>query len=50
MKKSGIVSMMARLLKSTHIDIVVPIMGILSHCADQVCSCSLHSSINMNKP
>lgn len=36
MRSSGIVSLMARLLKSNHIDIVVPIMGILSNCAAQV--------------
>lgn len=45
MRSSGIVSLMARLLKSSHIDIVVPIMGILSNCAAQV-SIIVHNQNN----
>lgn len=36
MRKSGIVPLMARLLKSCHIDVVIPIMGTIQKCASQV--------------
>lgn len=36
MRKSGVVPLMARLLKSIHIDVVVPIMGTIQQCATQV--------------
>ena len=36
MRKSGIVPLMARLLKSIHIDVVIPIMGAIQKCASQV--------------
>ncbi|KAM7353695.1 armadillo repeat-containing protein gudu [Cochliomyia hominivorax] len=35
MRKSGIVPLMARLLKSCHIDVVIPIMGTIQKCASQ---------------
>ncbi|XP_037960100.1 armadillo repeat-containing protein gudu [Teleopsis dalmanni] len=35
MRRSGIVPLMARLLKSVHIDIVIPIMGTIQKCASQ---------------
>lgn len=36
MRKSGIVPLMARLLKSCHIDVVIPIMGTIQKCASEV--------------
>lgn len=36
MRKSGLVPLMGRLLKSVHIDVVVPIMGTVQQCASQV--------------
>ena len=36
MRTSGVVPLMGRLLKSTHIDVVVPIMGCVQQCATQV--------------
>lgn len=39
MRTSGVVPLMGRLLKSTHIDVVVPIMGCVQQCATQV-NCS----------
>lgn len=36
MRTSGVVPLMARLLKSSHIDVVVPIMGCVQQCASQV--------------
>lgn len=36
MRVSGVVPLMGRLLKSTHIDVVVPIMGCVQQCATQV--------------
>jgi armadillo repeat-containing protein 4 len=36
MRTSGVVPLMGRLLKSTHIDVVVPIMGCVQQCAAQV--------------
>lgn len=36
MRKSGIVPLMARLLKSCHTDVVIPIMGTIQECASQV--------------
>lgn len=38
MRTSGVVPLMGRLLKSTHIDVVVPIMGCVQQCATQVYS------------
>ncbi|XP_054744710.1 armadillo repeat-containing protein gudu [Anastrepha obliqua] len=35
MRKSGIVPLMARLLKSCHTDVVIPIMGTIQECASQ---------------
>ncbi|XP_030383364.1 armadillo repeat-containing protein gudu [Scaptodrosophila lebanonensis] len=35
MRKSGIVPLMARLLKSVHIDVVIPIMGTVQKCASE---------------
>ncbi|CRK87151.1 CLUMA_CG000960, isoform A [Clunio marinus] len=35
MRISGVVPLMARLLKSTHIDVAVPIMGCVQQCASQ---------------
>ncbi|KAL9924155.1 armadillo repeat-containing protein gudu isoform 1-T1 [Glossina fuscipes fuscipes] len=35
MRKSGIVPLMARLLKSCHIDVVIPIMGTIQKCASE---------------
>lgn len=35
MRTSGVVPLMARLLKSIHIDVVVPIMGTIQQCASQ---------------
>lgn len=35
MRKSGIVPLMARLLKSCHLDIVIPVMGTIQKCASQ---------------
>lgn len=35
MRKSGLVPLMGRLLKSIHIDVVVPIMGTVAECATQ---------------
>lgn len=35
MRKSGIVPLMGRLLKSIHIELVVPIMGTIQQCATQ---------------
>jgi armadillo repeat-containing protein 4 len=35
MRKSGVVPLMAMLLKSVHIDVVVPIMGTIQQCASQ---------------
>lgn len=43
MRKSGIVPLMARLLKSCHTDVVIPIMGTIQECASQVCMCILNS-------
>lgn len=36
MRTSGVVPLMARLLKSIHIDVVVPTMGTIQQCATQV--------------
>lgn len=36
MRKYGLVPLMARLLKSIHLDVVIPIMGTCQHCATQV--------------
>ena len=36
MRKSGVVPLMGKLLKSIHIDVVVPIMGTIQECASQV--------------
>lgn len=36
MRRSGLVPLMAKLLKSIHIDVVVPIMGTVQQCASQV--------------
>jgi hypothetical protein len=36
MRKAGCVRLLARLLKSVHGDVVVPIMGILQQCASEV--------------
>lgn len=36
MRKCGIVPLMARLLKSVHIEVVIPIMGTIQKCASQV--------------
>lgn len=36
MRTSGVVPLMGRLLQSTHIDVVVPIMGCVQQCATQV--------------
>jgi armadillo repeat-containing protein 4 len=36
MRRSGVVPLMARLLKSIHIEVVVPIMGCVQQCASQV--------------
>lgn len=36
MRKYGLVPLMARLLKSIHLDVVIPIMGTCQHCASQV--------------
>lgn len=36
MRTSGVVPLMGRLLRSTHIDVVVPIMGCVQQCATQV--------------
>jgi len=36
MRKSGLVPLMGRLLKSIHIDVVVPTMGTVQQCASQV--------------
>lgn len=41
MRTSGVVPLMGRLLKSTHIDVVVPIMGCVQQCATQVNCMSL---------
>ncbi|XP_067625312.1 armadillo repeat-containing protein gudu [Eurosta solidaginis] len=35
MRKSGVVPLMARLLKSCHTDVVIPIMGTIQECASQ---------------
>lgn len=35
MRRSGLVPLMGRLLKSIHIDVVVPIMGTVQQCASQ---------------
>lgn len=35
MRTSGVVPLMARLLKSIHIDVVVPTMGTIQQCATQ---------------
>lgn len=36
MRRSGLVPLMGKLLKSIHIDVVVPIMGTVQQCASQV--------------
>jgi len=36
MRKAGCVRLLARLLKSVHRDVVVPIMGTLQQCASEV--------------
>lgn len=36
MRKFGLVPLMSRLLKSVHIDLIVPIMGTCQNCASEV--------------
>lgn len=36
MRKSGLVRLLARLLKSCHPDVIVPIMGTIQQCASEV--------------
>lgn len=36
MRKYGLVPLMSRLLKSVHIDLIIPIMGTCQHCASEV--------------
>lgn len=43
MRKYGLVPLMARLLKSIHLDVVIPIMGTCQHCASQVLPYLLYS-------
>lgn len=39
MRKFGLVPLMSRLLKSVHIDLIVPIMGTCQNCASEVEYC-----------
>lgn len=36
MRKFGLVKLMSRLLKSVHIDLIIPIMGTCQNCASEV--------------
>lgn len=36
MRKAGVVKLLARLLKSTHPDVIVPVMGTIQQCASEV--------------
>lgn len=36
MRKFGLVPLMSRLLKSVHIDLIIPIMGTCQNCASEV--------------
>lgn len=36
MRKCGLVPLMSRLLKSVHIDLIIPIMGTCQNCASEV--------------
>lgn len=44
MRKCGLVPLMARLLKSVHIDLIIPIMGTCHHCASEVFMAFLYSN------
>lgn len=41
MRKYGLVPLMSKLLKSVHIDLVIPIMGTCQQCASEVCGIGL---------
>lgn len=46
MRKFGLVPLMSRLLKSVHIDLIVPIMGTCQNCASEVAYTKPNRTLN----
>lgn len=42
MRKCGLVPIMSRLLKSVHIDLIIPIMGTCQNCSSEVNNLFIH--------
>lgn len=49
MRKYGLVPLMSRLLKSVHIDLIIPIMGAVQSCSSEVLLSFLFININLNE-
>ena len=43
MRKAGAIPLLARLLKSEHENMLIPVVGTLQECASEVCSLLLHT-------